>query len=330
MHLPKRRQLLSLPPLLGLLSCLAPLGAPAGEAWPARPVHIVVAYPAGGVSDAMARLLGERLAGLLGVAVVVENKAGASGAIAVDAVAKSAPDGYTLCFTSSSPLTLSPYLGRLPYRPDKDLAPVVQVMSSPVLLLATPATPVHDFRELLAQARRQPATLRWATAGQASLGHIMLAQLKAAAQVEITHVPYKGGGQQMTDALSGQFEVLSTNASPAVLQQIQAGRLRPLAVGASRRLEALPQVPTLAELGYPAANLASQFGLLAPAQTPPAVLQRINQAVNQVLRMPEVGERMKAGGNLPAGGTEADFARLLASEAQANAHIIAAAGIQAD
>lgn len=330
MHLPKRRQLLSLPPLLGLLSCLAPLGAPAGESWPARPLHIVVAYPAGGVSDAMARLLGERLAGLLGVAVVVENKAGASGAIAVDAVAKSAPDGYTLCFTSSSPLTLSPYLGRLPYRPDKDLAPVVQVMSSPVLLLATPATPVHDFRELLAQARRQPATLRWATAGQASLGHIMLAQLKAAAQVEITHVPYKGGGQQMTDALSGQFEVLSTNASPAVLQQIQAGRLRPLAVGASRRLEALPQVPTLAELGYPAANLASQFGLLAPAQTPPAVLQRINQAVNQVLRMPEVGERMKAGGNLPAGGTETDFARLLASEAQANAHIIAAAGIQAD
>ena len=325
-----RRRFLVSPPALALLAPSFASRSWAADSWPSRPVHIVVAYPAGGVSDAVARLLAERLAAELGVSVVVENKAGASGAIAVDAVAKSAPDGYTLVFSSTSPLTLSPFLGKLPYKPEKDLQPVLQVMSSPVLLLATPSCSARDFGELMAQARRQPLGLRWATAGLASLGHIMLAQLMSAAQVQITHVPYKGGGQQMTDALSGQFEVLSTNVGPAVLQQVQAGRLRPLAVGSSRRLDSLPQVPTLAELGYPAANLASQFGLLAPSQTPTAVVERLNKALNQALLRPDLRERLKAGGNQPGGGSAADFARLIASESQANARIIEAAGIHAD
>ena len=302
----------------------------AAAIYPNKPIKIIVPFPAGGTSDVLARLIGQKMTDAWGQAVVVENRAGSSGNVGADALAKSAPDGYTLGFSAISPLTLSPHLGKLPYDPAHDLVPVVNVMASPVLLLATPGSGLGDFAGLLAQARKQPGQVRWATAGQASLGHIMLEQLRAAAQVDITHVPYKGGGQQMTDALSGQFEVLSTNASAAVLQHVKSGRLQPLAVGAASRLEALPKVPTLAELGYPAANLASQFGLLAPARTPAAVVERINAEVNRVLAQPDVRSRLLASENLPMGGKASDFARLIAQESEANARIIRQAGIKAE
>ena len=230
----------------------------------------------GGVSDTVARALADKLAVQLSTPVVIENKAGASGSLGVDAVAKAAPDGYTLGFAAVSPLALNPHLGKSPFDPQKDIAPVVSVMYSPVLLLGTTASKAADFKDLIATAQAKPGAVRWATSGQASLGHIMLEQIMGKSQVQITHVPYKGGGQQMNDALGGQYEVLSTNAGPAVLQHIKAGKLKPLAVGAPARLDSLPQVPTLAELGQPAANLSSLFGIYAPAQTPVAVLERIN------------------------------------------------------
>ena len=178
------------------------------QAWPGKPIRIIVAYPAGGVSDNIARALADKLAVQLGTPVVIENKAGASGSLGVDAVAKAAPDGYTLGFAAVSPLALNPHLGKSPFDPQKDIAPVVSVMYSPVLLLGTPASRATDFKDLIARARAQPGTVRWATSGQASLGHIMLEQIQSVVQVQITHIPYKGGGQQMNDALGGQFEVL--------------------------------------------------------------------------------------------------------------------------
>jgi len=297
-------------------------------AWPAKPIHIVVAYPAGGVSDVVARALGEKLAAQLGQPAVVENKAGAGGAIGVDLVAKSAPDGYTLAFSSISPLALSPHLGKLPFDPARDLAPVASVMYSPVLLLATAANPAKDFRELLAHARAQPGAVRWATAGLASLGHIMLEQIMNQAQVQITHVPYKGGGQQLNDALSAQFEVLSINAGPTVMQHIKAGKLRPLAVGAPSRLDSLPGVPTLAELGLAAANTASLFGIFAPARTPALVLERLNAEINKALALPDLRARLQSTDNVPTGGSAAAFARQIAQESENNARIIRAANIQ--
>lgn len=298
------------------------------QAWPAKPIRIVVAYPAGGVSDNVARALADKLAVQLGTPVVVENKAGASGSIGMDAVAKAPADGYTLGFAAISPLALNPHLGKSPFDPEKDIAPVVSVMYSPVVLLATPASKAADFAALLEGARAQPGQVRWATSGQASLGHIMLEQIAGKSQVQITHIPYKGGGQQMTDALSGQFEVLSTNAGPALLQHIKAGKLRPLAVGAPARLDSLPQVPTLAELGQPAANMSSLFGLFAPARTPPAVLDRINAEVNKALALSDVRARLDATDNVPTGGSAAEFARQIARESDNNARIIRAAGIQ--
>ena len=299
-------------------------------AWPANPIRIVVAYPAGGVGDKVARALADKLAVQLGTPVVIENKAGASGSIGVDAVAKAAPDGYTLGFAAISPLALNPHLGKSPFDPQKDIAPVVSVMYSPVLLLGTPASKAKDFRDLLATARAKPGEIRWTTSGPASLGHIMLEQIMASAQVQITHVPYKGGGQQMNDALGGQFEVLSTNAGPAVQQHVKAGKLKPLAVGAPARLASLPDVPTLAELGLPAANMSSLFGIYAPAQTPAAVLERLNAELNKALALPDIRSKLDATDNVPTGGTAAEFARQIALESENNARIIRSAGIKAN
>ncbi|GKS75810.1 tripartite tricarboxylate transporter substrate binding protein [Acidovorax sp. SUPP950] len=297
-------------------------------AWPSRPIRIVVAYPAGGVSDVVARALGDKLSAQLGTSVVVDNKAGAGGSIGMDAVAKAAPDGYTLGFSSISPLVLNPHLGKSPFDPAKDIAPVASVMVSPVLLLGTPASQAKDFRQLLATAKAQPGAVRWATSGLASLGHIMLEQIMQSTQAQITHVPYKGGGQQLNDALSGQFEVLSTNAGPAVMQHIQAGKLRALAVGAPARLDTLPDVPTLAELGIPAANVSSLFGVFAPARTPAPILERLNAEINRALALPDLRARLEATDNVPQGGKAADFVRQIAEESQNNARIIRAAGIQ--
>lgn len=295
-----------------------------------RPIRIIVAYPAGGVSDVIARALADKLTASLGKPVVVENKAGASGTIGMDAVAKAAPDGHTFGFAAISPLVLSPHLARLPYDARQDVLPVVSVMYSPVLLLATPASDSPDFRALLDAARTRPGAVRWATSGTASLGHIMLEQIASVAKVQLTHVPYKGGGQQITDALGGQFEVLSTNASPAILQHVKAGRLRVLAVGAPARLDSLPGVPTLAELGHGAGNLSSLFGLFAPARTPAPIVERINAEVNKALALPDLRGKLTSTDNVPTGGSAADFARAIAAEYDNNGRIIQASRIRVD
>jgi tripartite-type tricarboxylate transporter receptor subunit TctC len=302
----------------------------AAQPYPVKPVRIVVPYPPGGVSDAVARAIADKLGAQMGQTFIVDNKAGASGTIGVDAVAKAAPDGYTLGFSALSPLVLSPHLGKVPYDPASDLVPVVSVMYSPVVLLATPATNVRDFRDLMALAKDKPRLVRWATSGSASLGHLMLEQLQEQAKVEMVHIPYKGGGQQMNDALSGQFEILSTNAGPAISEHIKAGKLRPLAVGAPKRLDTLPNVPTLAELGYARANVSSQFGILAPGALPPRLLDRLNAEINTVLQLPEIRNRLLATDNVPTGGTAAAFARQIAAESDANLRIIRAVGIKAD
>ncbi|MES2188317.1 MAG: tripartite tricarboxylate transporter substrate binding protein [Pseudomonadota bacterium] len=300
------------------------------QAWPSRPIRLIVSYPAGGVSDIVARALGDRIAGRLGQPVVIENRAGASGTIGMDAVAKAVPDGHTIGFSAISPLVLTPHLGPTPFDPQHDIAPVASVMYSPVLLLGTSALgSTRDFRGAIALARVQPGAVRWATSGQASVGHIMLEQVEATAGVKITHVPYKGGGQQMNDALSGQFEILSTNAGPTVSQYIKAGKLVPLAVGAPVRLASLPDVPTLAELGYGAANSSSFFGVFAPSRTPAAVVRRLNAEINRALAEPALRKQLLDSDNVPATGTPADFARQIVAESASNANIIRAAGIKA-
>lgn len=266
----------------------------------------------------MARVLAQQVSAGLGMPVVVEHRSGAGGTLAMEALAKAAPDGHTLVLSAITPLTLSPHLGRVGYRPLHDIAPVVSVMATPVLVVGTPAFAGASLADALAQARREPGALRWASSGVGTTGHLVLARIAAQAGVDIVHVPYKGGGAQLNDALGGHFELLSTNVGAAQLRYVREGRFKPLAVGAPERLPVLPEVPTLGELGFDAANRMSVFGIFAPAGTAPHVLDRLNAAFNEALRGAEVQARLRAVNNLPTGGTREAFAQVIEDEFRGN------------
>jgi tripartite-type tricarboxylate transporter receptor subunit TctC len=314
----------------GAISGLLFTTAAEAQAFPTKPLRMIVVYPPGGTSDAVARPLGEKLSAQLGQQVIVENKAGAGGAIGMDAMAKSPADGHTIAFAAVSPVTLLPHVGKVPYDPIKDIAPVASVMYSPVYMLATPAFTGKDFNEAISQAKAKPGSLRLATSGIATLGHLMLEQIKLAAGVDITHVPYKGGGQVITDAAGGQFELFTSNPSPGVNSLITQGRMRVLAVAAPQRLPAMPNVPTMTELGYPDSNLTSQFGIFAPGRTPEAIVRRLNAEINKALAAPDMTDRLVKLDNVPSPASVEQFAKTVRSEYDANARIVAKAHIRAD
>ena len=297
--------------------------------WPAKPLRVIVAYPAGGTSDAVVRQLAEKLSPALGQPVVVENRAGAGGSIGIDAVAKST-DGHTVGFASISPLTLNPHVMPVAYDPLRDLVPVASVMYSPVYVLATPSFTGRTFGDVIDQARANPGRLNLATSGVATVGHLMLEQVKRDARIDINHVPYKGGGQVITDAAGGHFELFTTNPSPGVNAMLSQGKLRLLAVAAPKRLPAHPAVPTMAELGYPAANLTSVFGFFAPARMPAGHVKRLNAEVNRALADAAVSERLVKLDNVVSTGTPEAFAALVRAEHESNAAVVKAAGIRAD
>jgi len=299
-------------------------------AWPSKPLRIIVAYPPGGASDAVARLLAQRLAPALGQPVVVENKPGASGSTGIDAVAKAAPDGYTIGFAAISPLTLSPHLGKLPYDALKDLQPVAPVMQSPVYLLATPAFAGRTVADVVARAKAAPGALRVATSGMASIGHVMLEQWQRKAGLQFTHIPYKGGGQVVNDAVGGQFELFTSNPSPAVHAQISSGKLRLLAVAAPARLPLAPDAPTFAELGVPEANLGSLFGLFAPAATPAALIKRLNAEVNQLLATKDVQAQLERLDSSASSSSPEAFAALLRQQHALMGRVVRDAAMHAD
>jgi tripartite-type tricarboxylate transporter receptor subunit TctC len=285
-----------------------------------------VVYPAGGVSDATARALAEELAPALGQPVLVENRPGAGGSVGIESLARAAPDGHTLAFSALSPITLHPLLVRTAVDPLRTVLPVASVMRTPVLVAATPAFEGRGFDELIAQARAHPGAVRWASSGVATVGHMVLAQVRMQSRTAITHVPYQGGGRQLNDALSGQFEVLSTNVAALQLAYLRAGRLRALAVGAPERLDVLPEVPTLAELGYPQANLVSLFGIFAPARTPASVVARLNAEINRALDSDLLTARLSAAHNIAAHGSVDDFAREAAEDRRRNRSLVRGLG----
>lgn len=295
----------------------------AQPAWPWRALRLWVVYPPGGLSDSIARALARPLSATLGVPVVVEHRAGAGGAVGLAALTRAAPDGHTLAFSAISPLTLQPLIGQVAYDPRQAFAPVAAVMRTPVLVAATPAFTGRDFEALIAQALAQPGAVRWASSGVATVGHLVLAQVRQQSGALITHVPYQGGGPQLNDALAGQFEVLSTNVAAPQLRHVAEGRLRALAVGAPARLDALPEVPTLAELGFERANRDSLFGLFAPAAVPEGVLQRLNEEINRAMQTPLMRELLRQAHNLPAVGSRADFAQEIETDLARNEALVA-------
>jgi tripartite-type tricarboxylate transporter receptor subunit TctC len=324
-----RRRLLALPaaalvsalwPASGASACdalaaRAPAGRPA-PAWPCRALHIVVAYPPGGISDQVARALAEAMAAQLGVPVVVENRAGASGTLALDLLARRRPDGTSLCFVAATALAVRDRAARQRGATVPSVVPIAGVMRTPVLVVGTRSLRAPTFAALVEQARAGTGGIRWATTGEGTTGHAVLDRVRRATGADIVHVPYKGGGQQLADALAGHFEVLSTNVAAAQLEDVAAGRLQALAVGAPRRLEVLPRTPTLAELGFPDANLDSLFGLFGPPDLPADRADLLHGSVVAALRSPRLQNRLRNMGNLPYEGDRQAFARQVAREAQ--------------
>jgi tripartite-type tricarboxylate transporter receptor subunit TctC len=315
--------------LAGLAAAVLPLATRAQGAWPTRPLKIVVPYPPGGVNDTVARMLADHLRPLLGQAVVVDNRAGAGGTIGMDFVAKS-DDGHTVAFAAISPLTLNPHIMKVPYDPLKDLVAVAPVMYSPVYVLATPHFKGRTFNDAIALAKAEPGKVTIASSGYGTLGHIMIEQIRRKSGADLTHVPYKGGTQLITDAAGGQFDLFVANPFAAINSLIEQGKLRVLAVTGPHRLSAMPQVPTLAELGYPEANLSSVFGFFAPSTMRAEAVQRLNADVNKVLADKDVQEQLRKLDNVVSPGTPQQFAALIEKDFAANARIVKEANIKAE
>ncbi|NML44148.1 tripartite tricarboxylate transporter substrate binding protein [Ramlibacter sp. G-1-2-2] len=311
------------------LASFASLAARAQAAWPTKPVRIIVPYPAGGVNDVVARMFAERLRPLLGQAIVVDNRAGAGGTIGMDAAAK-ADDGHTIAFAAISPLTLNPHLMKVQYDPLKDFVAVASVMYSPVYVLATPRFKGQSFADAIAQAKAQPGKVSIASSGYGTLGHVMIEQIRRKSGADLTHVPYKGGTQLVTDAAGGQFDLFVANPFAAINSLIAEGKLRVLAVTGPHRLPAMPQVPTLAELGFPEANLTSLFGFYAPASMPREHVQQLNAEINKVLADKDVQEQLRKLDNVPSPGTQQQFQAVIDKEFAANARIVKEANIKAE
>ena len=293
--------------------------AAGARAWGADVTRIVVAYPPGGVSDQVARLFAERLGPLLGTTVLVENRPGAGGGLALAQLALARPDGATLGFAAISPLALSPHFGT----PAPRVVPVSGVMHTPLLLVGTPGLAARSFADMVRLARGQAEPLRWATSGVGTIGHLALEQVRRQLQLPLVHIPYTGGGPQLQDALAGRFELLSTNLAPLQIEYVRGGRLTPLALGAPQRSALLQSLPTFAELGCPAANLSSLFGLFAPEGTPRATVDTLNAACARVLAQPDFLRVLASAGNLPASGDASAFAHEIAMQSAANAKLVA-------
>ena len=314
------------------LSAIPALGATssftfAAGGYPTKPIRAVIPYAAGGVTDSVGRKLCENLGKALGQALVVDNKAGAGGTLGMGEVARAAADGYTLALSAISPLTLSPHLMKLPYDPATSIAAVAPMMYSPVYVLATPAFAGKTWEDLIAQAKAKPDTIRFATSGIGSVGHIMLEQIQAKTGAKMIHVPYKGVGQTVNDAVGGHFEIMLGNPFGTINGLLQQGTLRLLATTGPQRAPNQPSAKTLAELGVPEANLTSLFGFMAPGKTPPAIIEQLAKAIHTQLDQADIKELMRSTDNVPLKMSPAEFTELLRKESAANAKIIAQAGI---
>ncbi len=306
-------------------AALVPVASAAG--FPEKSIRLSVGYPAGGLSDVVARRLAEKVADALKVPVVVENRPGAGGTINIAEVARAKPDGYTLAFSATSPLTLTPYFSKVSYSPEKAVTPVIGVMYSPVVLLGTQSLNAKDYKGFVDAAKASPGKIRWATSGMGTIGHIMFGQISHDSDLDMTLVPYKGGSQQMNDALGGQFEVFSTNVSATVIENIKAGKLYALAVGSDKRLDGLSDVPTFTEVGQPRANLKSNFGIFAPADTPADVIETLNKAFDAALHDQAIADSLIQSGNIPTGGPAESFRKIVEDESRNNQDIIKQAGL---
>jgi tripartite-type tricarboxylate transporter receptor subunit TctC len=312
------------------LACLfAVVGAHAAETFPSRVVQIVVPYTPGTGADILARILGPRLAERWRVGVVSDNRAGATGNIGTEYVAKAAPDGYTLLCTATSFGTNPALNPKLPFDPVKSFTPVALIATSTVSVVVTAGLPANTMREFLDLARSQPGKLYYSSPGNGGPQHLAMELLKLDAHIDLVHVPYKGSGGALADLVGGHVQAMIVSLQTAA-PYVQGGKLRMLAVMSAARSPAFPEVPTLKELGLPDLEVETWYGLFAPAATPAPVVQKLNAELNALLAQPEVRELLARQGMVPAGGTPERFGDLVKRELARWSRVVAAAGIRAD
>jgi tripartite-type tricarboxylate transporter receptor subunit TctC len=325
----RRRTLLQAAAASATLTAL-PRIACAQAAWPAKPVRFVVPFAPGGSSEIVARSLAVELSKTLGQQVFVDNKPGAAGNIAMQEVATSAPDGHTLILGHIGTLAVNPYIfDKLPYDPVRDFAPVSLLAKVPSLYLVPASSPFRTLKDLVEHARRNPGKLNYGSAGNGSAGHLAMEYLKAASNLFIVHVPYRGTGPQLTDLLAGRTQASSAGL-PALLPHIKTGKLRAIAVGTAQRLAQLPDVPTVAEMGFKDFETSQWYGILAPAGTPREVVKRLQEESLKALKSNSVTERFAGDGAVGGGGPSEEFAAFIAREQRVWSDIVKRAGIKPD
>lgn len=312
---------------LAILS--AALGAPvlcAAQTFPARPVTLIVPYPAGGSADILARTVGQKLSEKLGQPVVIDNKAGAGTAIGARHVAEAAPDGYTLLLGTVSSHAINPAMSKVGYDPVRDFVAVAPLGSIPFVLVAHPGTPYQTLPELLAAARQQPGTINYASAGPGTSNHLAGEMLASAAGIKLMHVPYRGSAPALADVLAGHVPLmfdLQTTSAPYVRQ----GKLKALAVTGSQRSALLPNVPTVAESGVPGYEVSAWFAVFAPAKVPQPVQKRLSDGLTEVLRAPDMLQKLRELGAEPDARSAAEFNAYVRTEAEKYERVVKAAGL---
>lgn len=313
-----------------LLAALLLCRIAAAQPYPAHAVKLVVPFPPGSTPDIVGRTLATKLQEALGQPLVVENRTGAGGNIGSEAVAKAPADGYTLLIGINGPIATNKYLYKsLPYDPDKDLAPISLLATAPQMLVVAPTLGVENFRSFIDYARAHPGRISYASVGSGSASHLTMELLKGEAKIDLVHVPYRGFPPAVSDMLAGNIQAMFA-IIPGVLPHVRAGKMRALAVTALKRSALAPDVPSVAELGYPQLESLAWIGLLAPAATPPAVLARLSEQTMRGMQLSDVRGLLGKQGFDVVAGTPAEFRQWIASESAKWARVIKASGATAD
>lgn len=317
--------------LVGTLCAFALYGTEGfAQSYPTRPIRFVIPYAPGGSANMLARVVGQKVIDYFGQQVVVDNRPGANGHIGMEIGAKAVPDGYTIVLGYISNVVIDPSLyRRLPYDPIKNLAPVTQLASTPNVLVVHPSVPARTFKELLAYAKTHPGKISFGSSSIGSVGHLTGELLNRRAGIEMMHVPYKGGGQAVIDLLGGQIQMMFSGFS-STLQHIKAGKLQPLAVTGAKRSPVLPDIPTIAESGFPGFAATAWHGVFVPAGTPKAVVDKLHGAIVRALADPDAKEKLTALGFEIVGSSPAEFSAFISAELRQWGPVVKASGATAD
>jgi len=300
------------------------------QPYPSKPIRLVVPFAPGGSSSIVARAVSAEMSKELGQQIIIDNKPGGGGNVAMLEVARADPDGYTLIIGHIGTLAVNPYMfARLPFDTDKDFVPVSLLAKIPNIFVVNANVPAKDLKEFIALARAKPGQLNYGSAGNGSAGHLAFEYLKLVANIDVTHIPYKGTGPQLTDLLGGRTEA-SSAGTPPLLPHVKAGKLRAIAVGTPQRLPVLPDVGTVAEQGFPGFETTQWYGLMAPARTPEAIVKRLSDEAAKAARAPAVAERFAADDAISVGSTPAEFAQFIRREQARWSEVVRKAGIKAE